>query len=89
MDENGRPLVSGRHVTGFSNMEEKLSGLKSQVPFLLEDELKARGALYRRSGLSFAPFIVTDGRIVTGQNPGSSKAVAVAVIKILSDEQSH
>lgn len=70
-------------------MEEKLSGLKSQVPFFLEDELKARGALYKKAGLAFAPFAVTDGRIVTGQNPGSSKAVAEAVIKILSDDQSH
>lgn len=33
-DDNGKPLIAGRKVTGFANIEETLSGIKSQVPFL-------------------------------------------------------
>ncbi|WP_413990113.1 type 1 glutamine amidotransferase domain-containing protein [Labrys okinawensis] len=84
-DEDGRPLVAGRKVTGFSNSEEWLSGLKSQVPFLLEDELIARGAHYSKAWLPFTSFVVVDGRIATGQNPGSSKAIAKAVVALLAE----
>jgi putative intracellular protease/amidase len=84
-DRDGRPLVAGRKVTGFSNREEWLSGLKGQVPFLLEDELIAKGARYCKAWLPFTSFVVVDGRIATGQNPGSSKAIAEAVVKLLAE----
>lgn len=86
-DEQGHNLLDGRKVTGFSNREELFSGMKSQVPFLLEDRLVARGARYQKPWLPFTAYSVTDGRIVTGQNPQSAKVVAQAVLKLLARQQ--
>lgn len=80
-DENGKPLIAGRTVTGFSKMEEYLSGIKSQVPFMLQDELVSRGANYKKALIPFTSYVVTDDRIITGQNPQSSKEIAEAVVK--------
>lgn len=82
-DENGKPLIAGRAVTGFSKTEESLSGIKSQVPFLLQDELMSRGAHYHKALLPFTSYVVTDDRIITGQNPQSSREIAEAVVKRL------
>ncbi len=79
---DGRPLIAGRRVTGFSNSEEAAVGLTEIVPFLLEDELKRRGARYCRAE-DWSPFCVTDGLLVTGQNPASSEATAKALIELL------
>lgn len=83
--EGGVPLIRGRTITGFSNAEETLSGLEGEVPYSLQDALQARGAQYEKSYIPFKSFVVTDGRIVTGQNPGSTKAVAAAVIQVLRE----
>jgi putative intracellular protease/amidase len=40
---DGKSLVSGRRVTGFTNTEEAGVGLTKIVPFLVEDMLKANG----------------------------------------------
>lgn len=82
--EDGRPLIAGKKITGFSNAEEYLSGIQSQVPFSLQDELKSRGALYQKAFIPFAEHVVADGRLVTGQNPGSSSAVAQEILKTVS-----
>lgn len=82
-DSQGQWLIQGRTVTGFSNREEWLSGMNSQVPFFLEDTLKQHGALYQQGWLPFTSYVVTDGRLITGQNPQSPKAVAQAVVKLL------
>ncbi len=79
---DGTPLVDGLAVTGFSNSEEAAVGLTEVVPFLLEDALKARGARYRK-GADWAPFCLTDGLVVTGQNPASSEATAKALMDLL------
>lgn len=79
-DEEGRPLIANRRVTGFSNFEELLSGVKSQVPFYLQSEMQAEGANYTKALLPFTSYVVTDGRLVTGQNPNSSREVALAVL---------
>ncbi|HEX4855167.1 MAG TPA: type 1 glutamine amidotransferase domain-containing protein [Limnobacter sp.] len=79
-DANGKPLIAGRRVTGFSNLEEKLSGVESQVPFALQTEMQNKGAQYEKGFLPFGSHVVVDGRLVTGQNPGSSKEVAKAVL---------
>jgi putative intracellular protease/amidase len=76
---DGSPLVRGRQVTGFSNAEEEGVHLTKVVPFLVEDALSAQGAQYRR-GPDWQPFVVTDGRLVTGQNPASSADAARAVL---------
>ena len=78
----GEPLVKGKKVTGFTNTEEGAVGLTSVVPYLLEDELKALGGDYSQ-GDDWGPYSVTDGLLVTGQNPASSEAVAEAVLGLL------
>lgn len=71
----GRPLVEGRRVTGFTNSEEDAVGLTEVVPFLVEDELVAKGGKFEK-GPDWAAFVVTDGLLITGQNPGSSSLAA-------------
>ncbi len=80
---NGEPLVKGRHVTGFTNGEEDAVQLSDVVPFLIEDEFKAQGGLYEK-GPDWAPHVVVDGRLVTGQNPASSEGVAKALLQQLA-----
>lgn len=82
-DTTGKALIAGRTVTGFANIEESLSGIKSQVPFSLQDGLVTRGAKYKRGFLPFTYYVITDDRIITGQNPQSSKEIAEAVVKRL------
>ncbi len=79
----GRPLVEGKRVTGFTNGEEAAVHLTEVVPFLVEDELKRLGGLYEKAA-DWASFVVTDGRLVTGQNPASSRAAAEALRKLLA-----
>lgn len=74
-DADGKPLVSGRRVSAFTNSEEHAAGLDHTVPFLLESRIRELGANYER-GADFASFAVRDGNLVTGQNPASSEAVA-------------
>jgi putative intracellular protease/amidase len=78
----GLPLVQGRKVTGFSNTEEAAVELTDVVPFLVEDELKAKGGVYSK-GEDWAPYVVTDGLLITGQNPASSAATAEQLLKQL------
>ncbi|SEM69020.1 Putative intracellular protease/amidase [Loktanella fryxellensis] len=79
---DGTPLVSGRNVTGFTNTEENGVGLTDVVPFLVEDMLKANGGLYAK-GPDWGSFVVTDGKLVTGQNPASSEAAAKALLDVM------
>jgi putative intracellular protease/amidase len=80
---DGKPLVSGRRVTGFTNTEEAAVGLTDVVPFLVEDMLTANGGLYEK-GEDWGSHVVVDGRLVTGQNPASSEAAAHELLKLLS-----
>jgi len=82
---DGKPLVSGRNVTGFTNSEEEAVGLTEIVPFLVEDMLKSNGGQYQK-GADWASFVVTDGKLVTGQNPASSEEAAYALVKLLAME---
>jgi len=77
---DGSPLITGKSVTGFSNTEEDAVQLSEVVPFLVEDELKAKGAIYKKTD-DWHPYAVTDGNLITGQNPASSAPVAKAVIE--------
>jgi putative intracellular protease/amidase len=77
---DGTPLIAGRRVTGFTNGEEAAVELTDVVPFLIEDEFKALGGLYEK-GPDWAPYIVEDGRLITGQNPASSEGVAKAMLQ--------
>lgn len=80
--ENGDPIVKDRKVTGFTNAEEEAVGLIDVVPFLLEDKLKAQGASFSEAGV-FEPHVVTDGLLITGQNPPSSAPAAQALLDAL------
>lgn len=79
----GLPLVRGKHVTGFSDSEEAAVGLVDDVPFSIEQMLKEHGGLYS-SKPDFEPHVVTDGLLVTGQNPASSTEAANALLRLLS-----
>lgn len=80
---NGDYLVKGKKVTGFTNSEEEAVQLQDIVPFLLEDALKEKGALYSKAD-DWNSYAVTDGKLITGQNPGSSEAVAKELLQLLS-----
>lgn len=80
----GEPLVKGKHVTGFTNGEEEEVQLTKVVPFLVEDELLRLGAIFEKKA-NWEPFAVTDGRLVTGQNPASSTSAAQALLKLMAD----
>ena len=69
-------------MTGFTNTEEEAVGLTKVVPFLVEDMLKQNGGKYSKSG-DWQPHVVTDGLLITGQNPASSEPAAQALLKML------
>jgi putative intracellular protease/amidase len=79
----GLPLVRGKHVTGFSDAEEAAVGLTDEVPFSVEQMLKDHGGIYA-SKPDFKPHVVTDGLLVTGQNPASSADAAKALLALLA-----
>lgn len=79
---DGAPLVHGKEVTGFSNTEEAAVGLTEIVPFLVEDELRKAGGKYSK-GADWQSHIISDGNLITGQNPASSEPAAEAVLKQL------
>jgi putative intracellular protease/amidase len=79
----GAPIVKGKRVTGFTNGEEEAVQLTNVVPFLVEDELKRLGGLYEKAA-DWESFAITDGRLVTGQNPASSTAAAKALLELLA-----
>ncbi|MDC3962744.1 type 1 glutamine amidotransferase domain-containing protein [Polyangium jinanense] len=81
---DGRLLVAGRRVTGYSWCEEVLAGVATKVPYNAESEMRARGAQYEKSILPFVSKVVVDGRLVTGQNPQSAKATASSVVSLLA-----
>jgi len=82
---DGKPLVQGRKVTGFTNTEEAAVQLTDIVPFLVEDMLVKNGGHYSK-GADWQPHVVTDGKLITGQNPASSEPAAQAVLRQLKGE---
>jgi putative intracellular protease/amidase len=79
----GAPIVKGKRVTGFTNTEEEEVQLTKVVPFLVEDELKRLGGLFEKAP-NWQSFVITDGRLITGQNPASSTAGAQALLELLA-----
>ena len=80
---HGHSVVHGKKVTGFSNSEEDAVGLTKIVPFLVEDMLKENGGTYQK-GDDWGPYVITDGLLITGQNPASSEAAAIALLEALA-----
>lgn len=79
---DGAAVVKGRRVTGFTNTEEAAVGLTEVVPFLVEDMLVQNGGQFSKAG-DWEPYVVTDGLLVTGQNPASSEPGAHALLALL------
>ena len=82
-DDKDRHLIAGKKITAFCNTEEEAVQLTTVVPFSLEDKLKERGALYDK-GADWSSFTVTDGLLLTGQNPQSSHKVAEHLLKMIN-----
>ncbi|QVI20787.1 type 1 glutamine amidotransferase domain-containing protein [Nocardia tengchongensis] len=80
---DGTYLVAGRKLTGFAWQEEVLARVDELVPYNAEAEMKERGALYEKAMLPFVSYVVVDGNLVTGQNPGSAKATAKKIAALL------
>ncbi len=80
---DGNPLVQGKNVTGFSNSEEQAVGLAHLVPMLIEDMLTGNGAHYSKLA-DWQPYVVTDGLLITGQNPASSAPAAKSLLDMLT-----
>jgi putative intracellular protease/amidase len=78
-DDQGKTLIKGKQLTGFTNSEEESAGLTGIVPILLETELVSLGALFSK-GANYTSHVVTDGNIITGQNPASSEALAKTIV---------
>lgn len=86
---NGDFLIKGRKITGFSWFEESLARRKKNVPFNLEAALKERGPDYEKAFIPMTSKVVTDGNLITGQNPFSSKEMAEVVIKQLKKQNNQ
>ena len=80
--EDGSWLFAGRNLTAFTDTEEEQAGLADQAPWLLETRLRESGATFS-SGDAWAPYVVVDDRLVTGQNPASSTEAAQKVVGLL------
>ena len=82
--DDGGWLFAGRRLTGFSDEEEIAFGTADNAPWLLASRMRELGARYERGNADWAPFAITDGRLVTGQNPASSAATADGVLAVLA-----
>ncbi len=79
---NGKYLIEGKRVNGFTNEEEEAVKLTNIVPFLLEEKLKERGGIYKKSE-PWKEHVEVDERLITGQNPQSAKKVGSEIVKLL------
>ena len=73
-------VLKGRRMTGFTNREEQIGGLADKASWLVETRLVELGADYSKAAEPFAPYIVVDGELYTGQNPASSVALAERIV---------
>ncbi len=85
---DGTLLVANKRVTGFSWMEEILAGVAGKMPYNAEEEMKGRGARYEKAWIPFLSYVTVDGRLVTGQNPGSATATAKKILERLQKGES-
>jgi len=85
---NGEFLISGRKGTGFPYFDEGLAGVKKLVPYNLEKRLKQRGMIYSKAFIPMQNHVVADGRLITGQNPNSTKRTALKALEVLNGNRS-
>ena len=82
---DGRNLLAGHIVTGFSDFEEKIMGMYRDIPFSLEQNLKEQGTVFQISQVPFTSCVIESGRLVTGQNPASASLVGKKVRELLTE----
>ncbi|MGV9263747.1 type 1 glutamine amidotransferase domain-containing protein [Kitasatospora sp. NPDC003701] len=80
---DGGNAFAGYRLTGFTNAEEIQAGLADKAKWLLQDRLVAAGADFQE-GEPWAPKVVVDRNLVTGQNPSSSAPLATELLKKLA-----
>ncbi len=81
---HGESPFKGYRATGFSNEEEEAVGLADKAPWLLEDELKDKVGIDYSRGEIWAPYMVEDRSLITGQNPHSAAILADRLLEILA-----
>ncbi|MCX4431515.1 MULTISPECIES: type 1 glutamine amidotransferase domain-containing protein [Streptomyces] len=81
--EDGTNAFAGYRVSGFTNAEETQAGLADKAKWLLQDRLVEVGVDFQE-GEPWAPKVVVDRNLVTGQNPASSAPLAVELLKKLA-----
>lgn len=82
---DGQYLIKDKKLTGFAWSEEILAGVAKRVPYNAEQLAKQHGAIYSKKFIPFAPYVVRDGNLITGQNPFSARPTAQAIIERLSN----
>lgn len=83
-NETGGSPFAGRKMTGFSNDEERASGLAEKAKWLLEDKLVELGVDYEKAQEPYSPHVTVDGALYSGQNPSSSQQLAERLVADLS-----
>ncbi|WP_405890615.1 type 1 glutamine amidotransferase domain-containing protein [Streptomyces sp. NBC_01527] len=81
-EPDGTWPFAGYRLTGFSEAEEKQTGLADRLPWLLQEQLMALGAEYSAAE-PWAPHVVVDRTLHTGQNPASSASLAAALLNTI------
>lgn len=82
-ESNGQTSpFAGYRLTGFTNAEETQAGLADKAPWLLQDRLVKLGAEFVE-GEPWAPNVVVDRSLFTGQNPASSGPLAERMLGAL------
>jgi putative intracellular protease/amidase len=79
---DGKSILWGKRVNGFTDAEEMAAGLGDVVPFRLETRMRELGAQFEKAP-NWQAYAVQDGRLITGQNPNSSRLVAQKVVDAL------
>ncbi|KAF9821265.1 hypothetical protein IEO21_00873 [Rhodonia placenta] len=83
-DAEGKSIFTGKAATGFSNTEEEQVNKVKDIPFLLESRIKELGGKYEAAAEPWGVKVVVDGKLITGQNPASAKAIGEAIHKALA-----
>jgi len=83
VDAKGKPIFEGRSATAFSNQEEEIVGKVKEIPFLPEDKIVSLGGKFEKAEEPWGVKVVSDGKLITGQNPASATAIGHAILQAL------
>ncbi|BGP36449.1 hypothetical protein JCM10450v2_000349 [Rhodotorula kratochvilovae] len=81
--KTGEAFVKGKKITCFTDEEEKQAGLVDEIPFLVETQLRAKGADFQNTREPWGEEIAVDGQLITGGNPASAAAVGDKLVEAL------